>query len=479
MKNNMKFFAAIAASFALASCDPAFAQSNPGTKVQANQGTATSVAANAWWIDIRRISGVSFALGQNAMANSISVAIASDQSGVPVTNTGLTNLALAIANSTVPGTAGTKAVLGAGCYIAAGVTLSDGQQACLQFDINGNLKTSGTFSGSISAGATASASDPSYSAGANPLSQTLSGYLRSIVTNAGTFLVQAVQSGAWSITNISGTISLPTGASTSALQSTINTTLGTPFQAGGSIGNTTFAATQATASSLNAQVVGNIASGSADSGNPAKVGGPYNSTLPTVTNAQRVDGQFTKNGELRALITGYQTTGADGTGNSPAQIGRNGTDVNSNYLGVMPFVFNGTTWDRQRGNTSGTMAIPQGYTSGGTTSYKLIVANSNNSTSVKGSAGQVYSGQVFNNGAVIAYLKLYNKATAPTCGTDTPVKVIQIPASAASSGSGAVFQIPVGSAFSLGIGICVVTGIADNDNTSVAATTYVVDLDYN
>lgn len=37
---------------------------------------------------------------------------------------------------------------------------------------------------------------------------------------------------------------LPTGASTSALQSIINTTLGTPFQAGGSIGNTTFASTQ-------------------------------------------------------------------------------------------------------------------------------------------------------------------------------------------------------------------------------------------
>lgn len=37
---------------------------------------------------------------------------------------------------------------------------------------------------------------------------------------------------------------------------TLNTTLGTPFQAGGSIGNTTFAATQATAASLNATVVG-------------------------------------------------------------------------------------------------------------------------------------------------------------------------------------------------------------------------------
>jgi hypothetical protein len=37
-----------------------------------------------------------------------------------------------------------------------------------------------------------------------------------------------------------GATPLPTGAATAALQTTINTTLGTPFQAGGSIGNTAF-----------------------------------------------------------------------------------------------------------------------------------------------------------------------------------------------------------------------------------------------
>lgn len=75
-------------------------------------------------------------------------------------------------------------------------------------------------------------------------------------TNAGTFAVQAAQSGAWNIGNITGTVSLPTGAATSALQTTVNTTLGSPFQAGGSIGNTSFGATQATAANLNATVVG-------------------------------------------------------------------------------------------------------------------------------------------------------------------------------------------------------------------------------
>ena len=47
------------------------------------------------------------------------------------------------------------------------------------------------------------------------------------VTNTGTFAVQAAQAGTWNITDISGTVSLPTGASTAALQTTGNTSLAT------------------------------------------------------------------------------------------------------------------------------------------------------------------------------------------------------------------------------------------------------------
>ena len=43
------------------------------------------------------------------------------------------------------------------------------------------------------------------------------------VTNTGTFAVQAAQSGTWNITNISGTVSLPTGAATAAKQPALGT----------------------------------------------------------------------------------------------------------------------------------------------------------------------------------------------------------------------------------------------------------------
>lgn len=53
-----------------------------------------------------------------------------------------------------------------------------------------------------------------------------------------------------------GTGASPAANTVNSRLAMINTTLGSPFQAGGSIANTTFAATQAAASSLNATVVG-------------------------------------------------------------------------------------------------------------------------------------------------------------------------------------------------------------------------------
>ena len=57
----------------------------------------------------------------------------------------------------------------------------------------------------------------------NPLPVTVISCASHAVTNAGTFAVQAAQSGTWNITNVSGTISLPTGAATAAKQPALGT----------------------------------------------------------------------------------------------------------------------------------------------------------------------------------------------------------------------------------------------------------------
>lgn len=140
------------------------------------------------------------------------------------------------------------------------------------------------------------------------------------VDNEGTFAVQAAQSGTWSITDISGTVSLPTGAATEAKQPALGTagsassdvltvqgiTSMTPLLVNGS-GVTQPVSGTVTANQGGApwSVGGNVASEATDSGNPVKVGGVYNATPITFTDGDRGDLQLDENGYLKVnLVTG-------------------------------------------------------------------------------------------------------------------------------------------------------------------------------
>lgn len=115
-------------------------------------------------------------------------------------------------------------------------------------------------------------------------------------------------------------------------------------------------------------------------------------------------------------------------------------------------------------------------TTGGCSPFKLISAASTNGTNIKASAGQVYAIHAINLNAAVRYLKLYNKATTPTVGTDTPVMTLAIPA--ATTGAGFTFSIPVGLAFATGIGIGLTTAAADADTGAVAANEIIVGVAY-
>lgn len=100
--------------------------------------------------------------------------------------------------------------------------------------------------------------------------------------------------------------------------------------------------------------------------------------------------------------------------------------------------------------------------------YSYLSQANNNSTLVYGQGPSLLQTIIaVNTTATIYYLKLYDKRTAPVCGTDTPVQRIPIPAN--TSGGGA---LPIGTSamqFTMGLGFCLVAGIADNDNTNAAA----------
>ena len=101
-------------------------------------------------------------------------------------------------------------------------------------------------------------------------------------------------------------------------------------------------------------------------------------------------------------------------------------------------------------------------------------AATTNATSTKASAGTLWSLVVSNINAAARYLKLYNKASAPTVGTDVPVIVIPIPA-------GAVVQLDGGSngiRFATGIAWALTAGAADGDTAAVSASEHKVAISY-
>lgn len=93
-------------------------------------------------------------------------------------------------------------------------------------------------------------------------------------------------------------------------------------------------------------------------------------------------------------------------------------------------------------------------------------AASTNATLLKAGKASMTSFIATNNGAAVAFVKLFNKAVAPIPGTDVPVLVLSVPA------NGVPLVLPVGDIgplFVLGLGLSITNLIADNDVTVVAA----------
>jgi hypothetical protein len=126
-----------------------------------------------------------------------------------------------------------------------------------------------------------------------------------------------------------------------------------------------------------------------------------------------------------------------------------------------------TRGQRTAVDASGNLSVSTNATAtGGATIGKVLSAASTNATSLKASAGNIYSIVLVNSNAAIRYLHLYNKASAPTVGTDVPVATIGIPGNAA--GAGFTVDVPPGAAFTTGIAYALTTGAADTDTGAVA-----------
>lgn len=122
-----------------------------------------------------------------------------------------------------------------------------------------------------------------------------------------------------------------------------------------------------------------------------------------------------------------------------------------------------------------TTVVPSASTSvGASSAHHLISAATTNATSVKASVGVINDIQVSNASASPRYFKLYNKASAPTVGTDTPVKTILVPA----GDTVALSFAPHGLRLTSGIAYALTTGIAVADVAAVGASEMAVNIAY-
>jgi hypothetical protein len=254
-------------------------------------------------VNVAEYGGVATTLGQKVSASSIPVVIASDQSAIPASQSGTwtvtatqasgANLHVDVDNfpATQP-VSGTVAVTqSTSPWIVAGGGTA-GSAATGVVTVQGiaggtSIPVTGTFNNSSVApvpglppadatyvGGLATTAAPTYTTGdLEPLSLNLSGGLRvdgSGVTQPVSGTVAATQSGAWNITNITGTVSLPTGASTSALQSGVQSAPGTP--------QTTAITIQGNASGIAVPVSGTVSTNS-----PVNANGTFSGSISVTT----------------------------------------------------------------------------------------------------------------------------------------------------------------------------------------------------
>jgi len=224
-----------------------------------------------------------------------------------------------------------------------------------------------------------------------------------------------------------------------------------------------------------AEVQGTVANGATDSGNPLKVGGIYNTTLPTLTAGQRGDLQINANGVLRSQSILNSAAATDAQSNTVGFYQSSGTVGTPSFLlgALGSYIFNGATWDRQRSITgaiaagTGTAAVAIAPTSAIAAGITPVVsAAAENNHVLKATPGNLYSIYAANLTATAGFLVVLNVTAAPADGAITPLECAALPANGNASIS---YNSGPPSVFSTGI-----TAVVTSATTCFTKTTGVI-----
>lgn len=254
--------------------------------------------------------------------------------------------------------------------------------------------------------------------------------------------VAATQSGTWNVTNVSGTVSLPTGAATLAEQQTQTTALQLIDDTVATLGTTTY--TEATTKGL---IIGAVRRDA-------------DTTLANTTN-EVAPLQVDANGRLKVEAFSGETL--------PVSL------ASTTITGTAAVTQSGT-WTVQPGNTANTtpwLVTPTPATSGGLSTFRSIDIDETEED-VKTSAGQVFGWYLTNLATTRRYIKFYNATAASTTVGSTP-PFLTIPLDA---GQSANVEWVNGISFSTAICVAATTALADADTGAPGANEVVGNIFY-
>lgn len=183
-------------------------------------------------VNLTEVNGAAISEGQKTMAESLPVVLSSDQSAIPVSQSGTWNINNISGTISLPTGAATSALQTTGNASLSTIESNTNELADCIVPINTASPPNTLSIGVINASGDLEA----LPFGQGPMTASLPIVIASdqsavdvniqgTVPISGT--IAATQSGTWNINDISGTISLPTGAATSANQTTANSSLST------------------------------------------------------------------------------------------------------------------------------------------------------------------------------------------------------------------------------------------------------------
>ena len=361
-----------------------------------------------------------------------------------IPGTGATNLGKAVDTATGATDTGVLALATRDDALSA-LTPIEGDNVQLRTDANGALWV--IPSGTVTVTGTVTAA------------QATAANLNATVVGTGTFAVQAAQSGTWNITNVSGTVSLPTGAATAAKQPALGTagTASTDVITVQGIASMTpiLVTLSGTNNVTNAGTFA-VQAACTNAGTFAvQVDGAALTALQVIDNPVLVDDAAFTPATSSVMMAGFQ---ADETATDSVDEG----DAGAARM----------TLDRK------VIVTPQPHTAGGCAIFRTLDLDETEED-VKTSAGQIYGIFAINTTNAALYLKVYNATAASVVvGTTAPVMTLPVPGNNDTDGAGFWLSLPVGIAFDTAISAAATTGVADADTGAPGANALIVQIFY-